>query len=65
VTGRKSSLEVQPSDTIESVARKIEKEDGIPVSNQRYIYAGKQLERGRTLDSYTSKEKAPYTLCCD
>eukprot|EP00438_Fugacium_kawagutii_P002032 Skav205089 [mRNA] locus=scaffold2214:50871:51098:+ [translate_table: standard] len=64
MSGKTVVVQVQMTDTIESMKKQIQSKEGIPVEQQRLIFAGKELENDHKVADYNLLKDSTIHVVC-
>ncbi|KAH7919628.1 ubiquitin [Leucogyrophana mollusca] len=62
LNGKTMTIMISPSDTVETLSKKIQEKTGIPAAEQRILYGGKQLVPEKILSDYSIKKESTLHL---
>jgi hypothetical protein len=62
LAGKMITLNVEKSDSIESLKAKVEEKEGIRAKDQRFVFGGKNLVDGQTLGDYNVQDGSTLNL---
>ena len=62
LTGRTINVEVEKTDSIQRVKERIHDKEGVPVGQQKLIFAGRQLEDDHTISDYHIQKESTVHL---